>query len=720
MNVHTNRFYMSISGGTFNSDFVGYGVIGSVLLKYKESVLAADKIKGFPVFKTGTQAMSSAATEEARFVTPIGDKSDPYVTLKDGIYYYCFSSAETVDGTDYPAIKVAAHGSVAFGELSPQCRSVFNASETSNSNVKKEFWAPEIHYFDAATVGSANAGWYIYFAADNGTNANHRMYVLRATEPENPFSDYKLVGKIYDSTNKWAIDGTVLQHGGKLYFLWSGLPGDSNGVQNIYIAQMSNPWTISSSRVLLSTPEYSWEKNGDPDVNEGPQVLKAPDGTVHIVYSASGSWDQYYCYGVLTLTGSNPLNASHWYKATSAKFSSGNGMYGPGHGTFVKDSAGDYWMIYHANKSLTIPSGSSWWTERNIYAKKFSFTTMTLNGVSVKYPSFGSPAAHSSTQYIDVRTTDYHASGDHLYSPLLKVTSGTKISLVKKCYICGTTTTLHAVDVPTVTTSIGDLGYVNVTASSTVSGATGYIFYRSSTKDGVYTEIARTSSATYVDKDTSFDKTYYYKAKQYKAKAYGTAATHSLLASAASDAVGQKGSYHALPLSIYYDGEAVHISWDAVNTAEKYRIFKRVAGTTEWGDELRMTANTYYTDSDVTVGKTYEYSVQSWHLVSGEYVYCVYGDFIISRVPLEKSDDGKCTVTMPYDNADAIIFAEEPIITYGDSSGDGKITLIDVLKALKYSSGDTSVSLDKASADINEDASITLADILQTPAVFIN
>ncbi len=678
-----------VTGGTFNSDFVGYGVIGSVLLKYNESVLSADKIKGFPTFKTGAQAMSSAATEEARFVNPLGDKPDPYVIEKDGIYYYCFSSSETVNGTAYPAVKIAAHGSVAFGELTTQLRSVFNASETTITNAKKEYWAPELHYFDAATVGSSNAGWYIYVAADDGNNYNHRMYVLRATEPENPFSDYKMVGKIADSTNKWAIDGTVLTHNGKLYFIWSGWAGDTNVAQNIYIAQMSNPWTISSSRVLLSSPTYSWETKGSPDVNEGPQVLKAPDGTVHIVYSASGSWDQYYCYGVLTLTGSNPLNASHWYKATSAKFSSGNGMYGTGHGSFVQDSVGDWWMIYHANPSLTVPSGSSWWAERNTYAKKFSFTTMTLNGVSVKYPSFGSPATHNSTQYIDVRTADYHASGDHLYSPVMKVTSGTAISLAKTCYICGTVTTLHKVDVPTVSAAKNSSDGITVTVTPTVSGATGYIVYRATSENGSYKEIATITSKTYTDTDVTVGTTYYYKVKQYKSNAYGTDATYGRLVSSASSA--------AFASVVSYAEVTGGSSYEAILTRANGTAFTLLEKQTDCGTAVRLST-----------------------LPSGSYFYCVYGDFMISRAEVECNDDGTYTFTMPYENADAIVFAEKEIVYYGDASSDGEITLLDALKALKYSSGDTTVSLDKAATDINEDTKITIIDALEILSEILN
>ena len=570
---------VAVTGGTFNSDFTGYGVIGSVLLKYKEDVLAAEKIKGFPAYKTGSQEMSETPTEYSRFTNPIGDKADPYIIEKDGIYYYCFSSSVTIDGTAYPAIKIAAHGSIGFGELTTQNRSVFNSTQTSISNAKKEYWAPELHYFDAATVGSANAGWYIYFAADNGDNNNHRMYVLRATEPENPFSDYEMVGQITDSTNKWAIDGTVLQLDGSLYFVWSGWEGNTNVAQNIYIAKMSNPWTVSSDRILLSKPEYSWETHGSPDVNEGPQILQN-NGSTHIVYSASGSWDRYYCYGVLTLTGTNPLNASHWYKATTAQFSQGNGMYGPGHGSFVQDDGGSWWMYYHANSSLSVPSGSTWWAERNVYTKQFSFTEKTLNGVTVSYPDFGTPAKHGGIQYIYVRTADYHEEGDHFYSPLLTVNVGTKIGAVKKCYICGDTADTY---------------------TATNNGA-------------IYNSIA-------------------------------------LRANGAS-----------------------------------FTVLERKENS---GDTVLLGSKP-----------------------SGTYIYAVCGDFLLENCVLSNASGGACFIQTPCDNPDAIVFSSTPLVYYGDASGDGEVNLLDVIKTLKATVGQ-SVQIDKAAADITMDANITLSDVLK-------
>ena len=99
------------------------------------------------------------------------------------------------------------------------------------------------------------------------------MYVLRA-ETDDPQGTYRFMGKIGSPSDKWAIDGTVLEmKSGKRYFVWSGWEGDIDIQQNLYIAPMSMPWMICGKRALISKPEHDWEKVGSPLVNEGPQVL---------------------------------------------------------------------------------------------------------------------------------------------------------------------------------------------------------------------------------------------------------------------------------------------------------------------------------------------------------------------------------------------------------------------------------------------------------------
>lgn len=74
---------------------------------------------------------------------------------------------------------------------------------------------------------------------------------------------WALKGKVADATDKWAIDASVFKNRRKLFLIWSGWEGDRDGTQNIYIAQLKNPWTVQSQRVRISTPELPWETVGD-------------------------------------------------------------------------------------------------------------------------------------------------------------------------------------------------------------------------------------------------------------------------------------------------------------------------------------------------------------------------------------------------------------------------------------------------------------------------
>lgn len=221
-------------------------------------------------------------------------------------------------------------------------------------------WAPELHYIQGA--------WYLYYAKDDGDNVNHRMYVME-NRSSNPLEGvWEEKGQITDHTRKWAIDGTVLQHNEQLYFIWSGWEGDTNVSQLIYIAHMSNPWTIDSQRVEIARPTFAWETNHNPHVNEGPQVL-IRGGSIHIVYSASGSWTDDYCLGLLTAhETSDLLDPVSWSKLSQPIFQSGNGLYGPGHASFTTspDDTED-WIVYHVAKH----QGAGW--NREIRMQRFSW-----------------------------------------------------------------------------------------------------------------------------------------------------------------------------------------------------------------------------------------------------------------------------------------------------------------------------------------------------------
>jgi len=294
------------------------------------------------------------------FTNPIiSNGADPAIVFANGYYYFMDTTGTGV----YLTQTTRLAGTNGIGAVAST--KVFSPPSPYNQDV----WAPEMHIIQGSS--------YIYYAADNGNNTNHRVFVAEQTGQTGSFN---YVGKVYDPAHDfWAIDPTVLQAtNGSLYLIWSGWPGTNNGQQNLYIAPMSNPWTLSGPRVLLSSPQWSWEGW----IQEGPTVLQR-NGMVFIVYSASESWTDSECMGMLVNTNGNYLSPASWTKVSQPVFQTHIGptsaVYGPGGAAFTQSLDGTQdWLLYHAATN----EGAGW--NRSIRMQPI---TWAANG----YPNFGLP-----------------------------------------------------------------------------------------------------------------------------------------------------------------------------------------------------------------------------------------------------------------------------------------------------------------------------------------
>ena len=164
---------------------------------------------------------------------------------------------------------------------------------------------------------------------------------------DDPVGPFEHVGPVSLPDDKWAIDGTPLEVAGESYFVWSGWPGDENVVQNLYIARMQSPSEAVGERVMISTPTHDWEKVGRPHVNEGPQVIQHGQRTF-LVFSASGSWTDHYCMGLLELVGDDPMDPAAWKKHPEPVFAGTEDAISPGHPSFTTSPDGtEHWIVYH-------------------------------------------------------------------------------------------------------------------------------------------------------------------------------------------------------------------------------------------------------------------------------------------------------------------------------------------------------------------------------------
>lgn len=318
-------------------------------------------------------AIAAASYPSSTFTNPLLPSGpDPWVIYRDGFYYFMSTTATNLTIRKTRDITDLEHAETKVVWTPPP-----------NGPYSHQIWAPELHFFSGK--------WYIYFAADFGTNETHRMWVVENSSPDPLTGAWIMKGELTDPTNKWAIDPSVFENQGKLYVIWSGWPGDQNGTQDIYIAQLENPWTVTGKRVLLSAPQYAWEEFGDlphdhpkhVNVNEGPEILKH-NGKLFLIYSASGCWTDHYGLGMLTASSaSDLLKPASWMKSPHPVFSESPQAhaYGPGHNGFFKSPDGtEDWIIYHANPEPH--QGCSRYRSPRI--QRF---TWTAGGT----PNFGSP-----------------------------------------------------------------------------------------------------------------------------------------------------------------------------------------------------------------------------------------------------------------------------------------------------------------------------------------
>ena len=327
----------------------------------------------FLLFCSFTISFANAQKTYTNPLLPSG--ADPWVTYQDGFYYYTNTTGRNI--TLWKTKNIV-------DLKSAEKKVVWRPPATGPYS--KEIWAPEIHYLQGK--------WYVYFAADSGNNVDHRMYVIENASKDPLEGTWEMKGELNLPDNKWAIDASVFENKGKLYVIWSGWKGDVNGEQDIFIAQLKNPWTVEGKRTLVSAPTLPWEKNGDlnnpndvkhVNVNEGPEILKSGD-KIFLIYSASGCWTDFYALGMLTASiHANLLDASSWKKTDHPVFkqSPENHVYATGHNSFFKspDGTEDY-ILYHANSE----PGQGCGGHRSPRAQKF---TWNEDGS----PNFGVPIA---------------------------------------------------------------------------------------------------------------------------------------------------------------------------------------------------------------------------------------------------------------------------------------------------------------------------------------
>ncbi|MBM5607870.1 family 43 glycosylhydrolase [Listeria ivanovii] len=317
--------------------------------------------------------------KKATYKNPIViERADPWVYKHtDGFYYFTGS----VPG--YQSIELRRAKNI--DELgNGECLLVWQAP--TEGPMSQLIWAPEIHYI--------NERWYIYFAASDDEQIrdqhhHHRMFVIENQQADPMNTDWIEKGQIKTAFDSFSLDGTAFQHQNKLYYVWAQQDPRIPGNSNLYISEMENPWTLKGPQVLLSIPEFEWEKIGF-SVNEGAAAI-VRNGKVFITYSGSAT-DENYAIGLLWADeNADLLNGYSWHKASEPVFVSSekNKQFGPGHNSFTKseDDQADV-LVYHARPEKNKAGDPLDNPNRHANAQIFSWD-------EEGFPVFGEPTGYT-------------------------------------------------------------------------------------------------------------------------------------------------------------------------------------------------------------------------------------------------------------------------------------------------------------------------------------
>ena len=182
----------------------------------------------------------------------------------------------------------------------------------------RNVWAPDVFY------NRSDGRFYLYYTA------NWRIGFAVADKPDQNFEDK---GIFIDG----AIDPHMFQDSDSRYYLYFVKRGFE-----IHVQKMTDPLHLTGTSKLIIKPTIPWEAK----VTEGPWMIKHND-IYYLLYSGYGANTKNYAVGYAT--ANNPMGPFTKYPGNPI-IKGGNGIYGPGHGSVTKDSAGNLWHVYHQKK----------------------------------------------------------------------------------------------------------------------------------------------------------------------------------------------------------------------------------------------------------------------------------------------------------------------------------------------------------------------------------
>ncbi|MCL2842944.1 MAG: family 43 glycosylhydrolase, partial [Oscillospiraceae bacterium] len=327
-------------------------------------------------------------------------RADPSVVLFEGMYYFIATRDTFVMPYGFQRVfqlrgSETLSGLATAPDVTLYCWQDFNRDFHSSSGIFRpnfwttdepnggNFWAPELQVIDGQlrilSAISPNHHWgnvqsIIMTLEADGDPLNRddwsRPYWILQQDGVTP-----LTANAAGDSVGISLDMSYLYENGVHYYIWSarhvggGAPFNESDA-NLTIATFcpTDPTVLTSDPVILTRPMPSWANvsPGSP-VDEGPFVLRSPEGRIFMAVSGSGTDETYAItfmearpgtdaeYGVAHLLdpgnwtrGNFPVLATRHLQPPERPQTAPWVQPGPGHNTFVRDEFGRDVIVFHS------------------------------------------------------------------------------------------------------------------------------------------------------------------------------------------------------------------------------------------------------------------------------------------------------------------------------------------------------------------------------------
>lgn len=237
--------------------------------------------------------------------------------------------------------------------------------------ITSEFWAPEVHKYTNPDTGETAYYMLATFRGDETTRVRNRgTAILKADSPLGPFKEWSVdsadetkYGPV-TMTDVYCLDGTLYVEDGVPYMIFSVEYSDTDdGIGRMCYVQLSNDLkrAVAEPVVMFSGKDKYWGIipgiGHDSDyyynaVTEGPQIYKAADGTLLLLWSGGVNTDgsDLHPYAQMQAKSSNgKLVGATWSLDDdySVLYGLTDNYYDGGHGMVFTDTEGEQHLILH-------------------------------------------------------------------------------------------------------------------------------------------------------------------------------------------------------------------------------------------------------------------------------------------------------------------------------------------------------------------------------------